>query len=205
VTEENMRFEVTESGANAGGVESEFTLYKTDNAEAFPSFLPGATFALYVNRNWGTPNPPPGVSSKIERGDDERGGSGWYYYLTSRTTDSNGYALFDSSHILTGDTFLLVETQAPPGYNMLGEPLVLYVMIDEEDEATPDADFRIGGDNGNEIYVANEPGVRFPETGGVGAGPYTAAGAAAMALVCLAFALLRVARTRRRRSFDDSA
>jgi LPXTG-motif cell wall-anchored protein len=193
--EAKIEFKVTSSGASGGGSRNSFSLLKTDSDDA-ELRLSGAAFALYINVKYGGwQDDGPDAKMTIPAGQP---GEGTYYYLLSASSGEMGTALFANQYILPGSTFLILETEAPPGYRKLDGPLLVYMVSGDNNDPYNGAAALIANDG--LIPVGNETAARFPETGGAGAGMYAAVGAAAMAL---AAALLAVAR--RRRLFDDSA
>jgi hypothetical protein len=210
-------FTVTESDAAGVGSKAVFHLLKTEQGNN-SHYLSGAEFALYIKdaySGWASRELPEGVVRTIEipTGEDS---FDTYYFLIGRSTDEYGKTTFADDYITAGRNFLLVETQAPVGYEKLDEPIFIHIKADGVDQPAG-VDWALNDED--EISVPNAPGVRFPETGGGGALPYTVAGAAVMALALLlagrrffngsaatvmASASLLTGR-RGRRHFDDSA
>ncbi|MDR1204709.1 MAG: hypothetical protein LBL26_04395 [Peptococcaceae bacterium] len=205
-------FVIMKSSASAGGSYATLYLRKTDE-ETGELPLPGAGFALYKKIDgvlsghepypgFNGVQPPSGVDKTKEIPSGEAG-AGMYYYIMWAETSGSGMAVFDHQQVLTGRTFLLVETQAPAGYVKSEEPLLFYMRAGEDDTGGPPGVPASGGGlDSADIVVANRVGARFPETGGSGAAPYTAAGAVMMAFA-LGAALTRAGW--RRRFFNDSA
>ncbi len=112
------------------------------------------------------------------------------------TTDANGKLLFEG---LGTGTFTLTEIEAPDGYNLLEDPIVIIVSFDEETgtftvqtgDSTLDGGhgFNFGEmDNGIfEITLENNAGSILPGTGGMGTTLFYIIGAI---LVCGAVVLL---------------
>jgi LPXTG-motif cell wall-anchored protein len=199
-TEVTQKFTVMDSSASGAGEKASFYVRKTDSTD--DSALAGARFALYIEgeyTGWDDPilHPlPEGAAQTITEGEGPEAKT-YYYLMSPGPTGADGKASFqDEGWIKQGDNYLLVEIEAPPGYIGLEEPLLLHISYEGEDTSTVPSGASLIANNGI-LTVTNEPGIRFPETGGGGAGPYAATGAAIMAL-----ALLLIGR-RRRRPFDD--
>jgi LPXTG-motif cell wall-anchored protein len=203
ITEVTQKFTVMDSSASGAGEKASFYVRKTDSTD--DSALADARFALYIEGEYtdcddvwadASASLPDGVTQTITVG--EGSGAKTYYYLISPgPTGADGRVSFqDEGWIKQGDNYLLVEIEAPPGYIGLEEPLLLHISYDGEEDENPDA---IPDDaevvlNLETLDVPNDPGIRFPETGGAGTGLYTAVGAAVMTF---AATLLLISRRRR--------
>lgn len=93
------------------------------------------------------------------------------------TTDENGVVKFDG---LAVGTYVLVETKAPSGYNLLNEPIKFTI------EASYDSEGRLTTSNTVNGYfgttVINKKGFTLPATGGMGTVIFTIGGLSLMAL-----------------------
>jgi hypothetical protein len=198
---------VQSSGTGSVDVPVGFYVRKTDKDNT--TLLSGAVFALYVDNTYGEfddVEPPTGIQKNIyikngEITDVAEGATPYFYLMWEKTSDS-GMVAFNDNYILTGHTFLLVETQAPTGYVKSEKPLLLYMLTGADGEVLP-ADSEHIVDN-QIITVTNEAsqgGARFPDTGGPGTAPYIL-GSAGVMLIVLSAALLRTGR--RRGFFYDS-
>jgi uncharacterized surface anchored protein len=211
--EAGFEFEVAESSATVGGTRATFYLLKTDDVIGENAVhLPGAVFALYNKGDYAgfdTAVLPPGLTEtdKIVGADGKANAIGEYYYLMSGETDQQGVIEFNNQYIRPGVEYLLVEVKAPAGYMKLEGPILIWVY--DEDEQTPSNATEVY--DGIELTVTNSSGARLPETGGLGALPYTAVGAAVMVFAVAAAPVRRLtahrrrAGRRRRRLFNDSA
>ena len=97
---------------------------------------------------------------------------------------------------LTCGDYILVERDAPDGYNLLDSTIALHVEKDkisviqgssQRNDTTPD-------DDDFDAFITNTSGVELPHTGGSGTLPYTLGG---LALICAA-AMMYGFRMRRR-------
>ncbi|MDR1135550.1 MAG: hypothetical protein LBL49_05170, partial [Clostridiales Family XIII bacterium] len=180
-------FEVVESSGGADGSKAEFTVFKTD-AETELLQLAGATFALYSENLYNdAETPSQGVASYVGFADKT------YCYFMSETTDGIGEALFENPHIIPGNSYLLVETEAPAGYlkpDFANSKLIwIYDNDDVLYEDAPAGTYPVPA--GGWITVYNETGVRFPESGGAGERAYMIGGAALMVLAAGVLLILR--------------
>lgn len=82
--------------------------------------------------------------------------------VTAITTDATGK--FNLSG-LDADTYYLVETAAPAGYNLLKDPIEVVITQDEDTKAGV---VTVGGNPVNEVGVQNNTGAELPSTGGIG-------------------------------------
>lgn len=98
------------------------------------------------------------------------------------TTDENGVVKFDG---LAVGTYVLVETKAPSGYNLLNEPIKFTI------EASYDSEGRLTTSNTVNGYfgttVINKKGFTLPATGGMGTVIFTIGGLSLMALASGAY------------------
>ena len=125
-----------------------------------------------------------------------------YYAVASKAADKNVYTLTawtetaDSAtaftspadglftiHGLDADTYYLVETEAPDGYNKLANPVT--IVIDEVGRLNPvdkDEDGEIeDGEYETQIKVENKSGAELPSTGGMGTTIFYVVGGVLMA------------------------
>ncbi|MBE6919188.1 MAG: LPXTG cell wall anchor domain-containing protein [Ruminococcaceae bacterium] len=95
------------------------------------------------------------------------------------TTGENGLG---ASRELPLGLYFLVETKSPNGYNLMDEPIAVFVTPTSHETA-------------NAVKIANTAGVHLPETGGIGTAVFTVSG---LLLMALAASLLVL---KKRRSF----
>lgn len=135
---------------------------KVDKADT-TLLLPGATFELYIAEDTAesaVPIPGTTVSGVLQQ---------------TFTTGDNGE--FAVERMLVGETYYLVETDAPMGYALLPEPIVLQVTKDGDGNAGVEVlsegiwAMTIEEAGGLRLEVRNEEGYVFPETGGIGTAP----------------------------------
>lgn len=108
---------------------------------------------------------------------------------TAKVTDKDGKATFEG---LAAGTYYLVETEAPDGYNILSEPVKVYindegkVTIDDnnshkvtnDDGTTSDVDYEVSENDASiTVTIENYTGTELPETGGIGTTIFYIAGA----------------------------
>lgn len=119
--------------------------------------LAGAVFTLSLNTTSTTGTPTP--IAFISKGNNvyRVAKSGENNTVTRITTDSAGSFTIQG---LDSDTYLLTETTAPSGYNVLPAPIVLTINAEGKttvDNAVVDT-----------VMVLNQTGALLPETGGMG-------------------------------------
>ncbi len=107
------RFRIAESNYGASGDHGKFTLFKYDEESGEP--LGGATFELYTTK-----------TNSVNLGKTLTYDSRTYYLADSFTTISEGYTTVEHVVLTTdkSDTYVLVETDAPDGYEKLKDPIV---------------------------------------------------------------------------------
>lgn len=109
---------------------------------------------------------------------------------TSQTVDGVDGVLFAGLYLSEG-TYLLTETSAPAGYNMLTKPIK--ITVDENGlsvgygDGSDATNLHVTGTTDMVFSIPNTPGARLPATGGSGTTLYVILGSA---LVLLALALL---------------
>lgn len=147
-------------------VEWSVRMTKTDAADE-EKYLQGAVFGIYspdetekvdfIDEDWGISIPET----------VEENGQIWYLKAIN-ITDSNGWLQWE---FLYADKYLLVELEAPDGYNRSEENRILY---------------RRNAENGIlQLQVTNERGTLFPATGGKGIVVVIMAGLILALLSCL--------------------
>lgn len=137
-------------------------LKKTDQYDQ-AQLLSGAEFALYL-------------ASRSEKGElIPNSGGALGFLLSTVTTGENGIAEMTVS---AGETYYLVETRAPAGYDLLQEAIGFTVERLENGQLASvllkDAEYAAA--QGNTLTVGNKVGVTLPQTGGSGAAGYLCAG-----------------------------
>ena len=109
------------------------------------------------------------------------------------TTDSTGRFKLQG---LDADTYYLVETAAPAGYNMLKDPIQVVIDSNTDSAQTTQNNgsitLRQNGDEVDEIDVQNNTGSELPSTGGIGTYIFYIAGA----ILVLGAAIVLIARKR---------
>lgn len=161
---------------------------KVDSADT-DSILSGAEFALYYT---------------AEDTDHYWSYDGWTTLDENETagayalpTGDNGTLTF--TDLEKGQTYYLLETKAPDGYNLLEEIVIVTV----KDDGVITASYGSNGGNnmvsasGNTITVKNSSGVALPNTGGTGTLPNTIGGLLLMAGAVMYGYMLRRKRERR--------
>ena len=113
--------------------------------------------------------------------------------VTAITTDSTGRFTLQG---LDADTYYLVETAAPAGYNMLKDPIQVVIDSNSDSAQTTQNNgsitLRQNGDEVDEIDVQNNTGSELPSTGGIGTYIFYIAGA----ILVLGAAIVLIARKR---------
>ena len=113
--------------------------------------------------------------------------------VTAITTDSTGRFTLQG---LDADTYYLVETAAPAGYNMLKDPIQVVIDSNTDSAQTTQNNgsitLRQNGDEVDEIDVQNNTGSELPSTGGIGTYIFYIAGA----ILVLGAAIVLIARKR---------
>lgn len=156
---------------------------KVDVADPDSTFLGGAVFDLY-----------PVVEGV-------RADAPLYSGLTSRGEDGLVLLGGESLFYLPVGSYHLVETQAPRGYQMKAEPVLISVAPSDVNynEGTAISGSGIGKSVADDVYtlkISNNAGVVLPSTGGMGLGLFTIAGLLLMSL-SLAVLLVRVRKSAR--------
>ncbi len=162
------------SGGGNGSI-YELTVKKTDSANNAKN-LQGARFQFYIVRN---------EDSTLEETDEISVGDRKYSCYTEESwvfeTDENGSFKIDKSknwRLGPGNYYILVEQEAPEGYEMLDAPIVFYYGARNgiDGEKYPDATFALP--NGTLTVTNNANPYMLPETGGPGVFAFAATGLA---------------------------
>lgn len=146
--------------------------------------LAGATFDLYVVDKSGSTLPDLGITENVVE------------FRKSLTTEADGLVQVDDLEL--GETYYLVETKAPDGYNLLPCPIRFELSGTTENprivvtEGSAGASWAfVSTDSSNVLTVENAAGYQLPETGGTGSAPYVFCGALLLAAAAFMFVTTR--------------
>ncbi len=161
---------VDEIHASGGGDEYQLAIIKVDRDNNSKK-LPDAKFELYVVK-------PESGTPRGEQYNEEItiGGKNYQCRLAQElTTGPDGSVPVESKNLEPGRYYILKETEAPEGYEMLEEPLLFYFGLKQEGI---DPTVAIAPPDG--MLTVGDPPVQYtlPETGGMGASVFLAAGLA---------------------------
>lgn len=157
----------------------EFTIFKVDSTGEQNKALTGAEFILYKSDKDSTATiKVNGEDTKVSIVKDG-----------IKVTEQSGKVTVDGIALENGATYYLVETKAPAGYQLGGEPITLTfnngslsakVLASNSGSGTEMAS---ADKDGNwTVKVTNNPGVEMPHTGGMGTRMFTVGGGLLMVL-----------------------
>lgn len=159
-------FKFYKNGSTETGLaDAEFKLYKEVNGVKYYAVTSEPDSNVYTLTAW--------VTEEAAEADEN---------VEVRTFISPADGLF-TIHGLDADTYYLVETEAPDGYNKLANPVT--IVIDEAGRLNPvdkDEDGEIeDGEYETQIKVENKSGAELPSTGGMGTTIFYVVGGVLMA------------------------